>query len=697
MYRPTPLSSATLSVANLMSLSPVRRHFLLGLIVLFRAGHLFRVAFVTGIFPALVLTLSIHTTQAGSATWDLNPGSGDWNTATNWTPTTVPNGPADTAFFDLSNTTALSISANTEVNGIVFDSNAGLNAFTITASPSFTLTISGVGITNNSGSAQNFVAAPSATGVNALRLLFNNSATAGSETFFTMNGGATFGGTPGRTLFDDSSSASHGTFTNNGPTVQGTFGGGGTLFNNSATASNGTFINNGGTVGSQFGGDQGFTNFNDTSTAADGIFTNNAATVSGAHGGTTAFGGSATAANGTFVNKGAFVTGAGNGFNSGSGMTRFFNASTAANGTFTNDAATVSGSDGGFTEFHDASTAANGTLTNNGATVSGAGGGFTYFYDTSTAGNATLIANGGMGGGQGGTILFEDNSSGGTSRVEVLGNSSLDISPHNAPSQRFPGVPIGSIEGDGNVFLGVNNMAVGSNNMNTTFSGVIQDGGQNGGTGGSLTKIGTGTLVLSGSNTYTGNTNVNAGVLQVDGSITSNTFVNHFGTLSGTGTVNGNVTNGNVTNHLGGTVSPGDAPGTLTVNGNYTQSNNGTLLIDIAGPNTGQFSILDVLGNANLNRIALLLPVLENGFVPTVGESFTFMDYSALTGTFSIFDRNIDNVMEHWDITYQPKDAILTVAPGNVPVPDQASTLLLLTLSLLGLVTYRHGLPRKQA
>jgi hypothetical protein len=43
---------------------------------------------------------------------------------------------------------------------------------------------------------------------------------------------------------------------------------------------------------------------------------------------------------------------------------------------------------------------------------------------------------------------------------------------------------------------------VGSNNLSKTLSGVIQDGGFNGGTGGSLTKIGTGTLSLTNSNTY---------------------------------------------------------------------------------------------------------------------------------------------------------------------------------------------------
>src|SRR5450432_3052174 len=76
--------------------------------------------------------LSLRPCYGASATWDLNPGT-DWNTATNWTPVTVPNGPSDTATFDVSNTTAVSISAPTQVDGILFTPAA--SAFTITIMP----------------------------------------------------------------------------------------------------------------------------------------------------------------------------------------------------------------------------------------------------------------------------------------------------------------------------------------------------------------------------------------------------------------------------------------------------------------------------------------------------------------------------------------------------------------------------------
>ena len=545
---------------------------------------------ITGIFAVLGLMLCIHTSLAGNATWDFNPGSGDWNTAANWTPATVPNGSADTATFAVSNTTAISISANTTVDGITFA--PGASSFTITASPFFALTISGVGITNNSGTTQNFVATRNFSFPQ--QIVFTNNATAGTSTIFTNNNGI------------------------------GGFGGGITIFLDTSTAGNATFINMSGTVSGPF---QGGTEFKGSSTAGSATIINHGGTVSGAFGGTTLFDG-------------------------------FEGSPTAGNATIINDGGTVSGAFGGITRF---------------------------FIGTPTADSATLIANGGLGGGQGGTILFEDNSTGGTSRIEVFGNGNLDISLHNKSFHDILGVTVGSIEGDGNVFLGANNLTVGSNNLSTTFSGMIQDGGVNGGTGGSLTKIGTGTLELTGANTYTGNTNIKGGVLQIHGSITSNTFVNHSSTLAGTGNIYGAVT-GN------GIVRPGDPIGTLTVN-SYTQPvGSGRLLIDIAGTGAGEFSVLDVLDIANVN--GFLEPVLQTGFIPSIGDQFTFLDYGSIFGAFRFQNPVFDNGMERWVVSYGATDAVLTATANT---PDEASTLLLLAVSFLGLVTYRRRSARKGA
>ena len=528
-----------------------------------------------------LLFLLADIARAGSATWKRNARSGDWNTKNNWTPAHVPDGSADTATFALSNTTDASISANTEVNGITFTA-AATNPYKITAQPGSTLTISVAGITNNSGATQSFVTAVNGAG-NFGQIFFTNSATAGTSIIFTNFGGTSFfntstaangsfvnkGGTPsssaGGTAFHDSSTAGNANFTNSAGTGTGTSA---TSFLDNSTAANGNFTNDGG--GSVTGGafkEGGQTLFSGTSTAANGTFVNNGATAGGGFGGATVFDDSSTAGNGIFTNNGGAASGVAA---LGGGATFFFGTSTAANGTFINNAAPASDAEGGVTEFglpffNFSPSAGSGTFITNGATISGAVGGKTLFNNASTADTATLIANGGINGGGGGGIFFEEQSTGGTARIEVFGNGFLDISGHLAPSPPLlkpSRVTVGSIEGDGNVFLGRNNLTVGSNNLSTIFSGVIQDDGA----ASSLTKIGSGTLTLSGTNTYTGATIIKGGVLQVDGSITSNTFVgpsgrNRSATLAGTGTIHGSVTN----NGTVSPVSPGDAPDILTV------------------------------------------------------------------------------------------------------------------------------------
>src|SRR5690606_15361796 len=58
---------------------------------------------------------------------------------------------------------------------------------------------------------------------------------------------------------------------------------------------------------------------------------------------------------------------------------------------------------------------------------------------------------------------------------------------------------------------------------------------------GEVKKLGAGELLLTGTNTYTGDTSVDAGRLAINGSVTSNVNVNNGGTLGGNGTITGDL------------------------------------------------------------------------------------------------------------------------------------------------------------
>src|ERR1044072_9493290 len=212
--------------------------------------------------PACILLTFVltHLALADSATWKTNSSSGDWNTAANWTPATVPNGPSDTATFNQSNTQSVLVSASVEVSDIVFA--AGGDGFTITASPSNVgVTLSGAGIVNNSGITQNFVAdalragrgtiqflnnATAADGVFVVKgdVRFLTNATAGNASFTVANSNPRAGLLPGLVGFSDSASAADASFTVSGSHLSGRAGGQG-FFENDARASTETFTING--------------------------------------------------------------------------------------------------------------------------------------------------------------------------------------------------------------------------------------------------------------------------------------------------------------------------------------------------------------------------------------------------------------------------------------------------------------------
>jgi autotransporter-associated beta strand protein len=330
----------------------------------------------------------------------------------------------------------------------------------------------------------------------------------------------------------------------------------------------------------------------------------------------------ATAGSGCiFTNGGNKVSGPDSG-----GRTNFFNASSAANGTFNNDAGAVNGAFGGETVFLDNSTAANATLTANGATVLGAQGGSIIFVGASSAGNATLIADGGLGVGGNGAIRFAVQSHGSKARVEVFGIGSvysrgrLDLTGR---LNKHPDVTIGSLEGNGVVFLGGSRLSVGSNNLDSTFSGEISHTGL--GLGGytpgvdSLTKIGTSTLTLTGANLYSGGTTIKRGKLLINnqsgsGTGTGPVLVNG-GRLGGDGTIAGAVTVGDGSGQsaiLSGGISA-TIPGTLTIESQLTFNSDATYMVQLNS----------ATGKADT--------VVANGVTMNSGAQFSFADLG--TGT----------------------------------------------------------------
>ncbi|MBB4837361.1 autotransporter-associated beta strand protein [Sphingomonas kyeonggiensis] len=133
-----------------------------------------------------------------------------------------------------------------------------------------------------------------------------------------------------------------------------------------------------------------------------------------------------------------------------------------------------------------------------------------------------------------------------TSNVNVAAAGTLDIRADQS---------VGGLNGAGSVLLGAN-LITGGLNANDSFSGIASGAG-------GLTKTGTGTLTLGGANAYLGATQVDAGTLQLDGSVAGAVNVASGATLSGSGSAGGIVTIADGAHLAAG----GAGAGTLTTGG----------------------------------------------------------------------------------------------------------------------------------
>ncbi|MBX9861063.1 MAG: autotransporter-associated beta strand repeat-containing protein, partial [Sphingomonas sp.] len=198
--------------------------------------------------------------------------------------------------------------------------------------------------------------------------------------------------------------------------------------------------------------------------------------------------------------------------------------------------------------------------------LSKTGAGTLTLSGTNTYTGATLVATGTLRAGS--TSAFGSNSAtnlGGTGFLDLGGFSNA----------------VGSLTGAGTVTNSGGSAATltaGGNNTSTTFSGVIQDGAS----ATALTKTGTGTLTLTGINTFTGGTTVNVGTLTlptpsstgiIRGALTINSgaIVNAstgwaFGFGNGTRVTDIVINNGTL-NFTGAAGQGGFAGNTITLNG----------------------------------------------------------------------------------------------------------------------------------
>ena len=165
------------------------------------------------------------------------------------------------------------------------------------------------------------------------------------------------------------------------------------------------------------------------------------------------------------------------------------------NGRSTAGSATVANGKSGLMAFDGHSSAGRATIANKG---------LVSFYGWSTAGGATVAT------GRSGLVAFYDHSNGGGAQLIVGSGGDLDIS-----GLTTRGMTAGSIAGAGTFYLGSKRLIVGGNNLSTEVSGALVNGGRAGGRGGSLLKTGSGTLILSGTNRYSGGTTITNGVLQL--------------------------------------------------------------------------------------------------------------------------------------------------------------------------------------
>ncbi len=258
-----------------------------------------------------------------------------------------------------------------------------------------------------------------------------------------------------------------------------------------------------------------------------------------------------------------------------------------------------------------------------------------------------------------GTLRFYG-STGSAATAFDLGTGTATLNNRNGVT-----ITLGALSGGSGTFLsgaGANNSPstylVGGKNLNTTFAGTIRDASAVRPT--IITKVGTGTWTLTGSNTYSGVTTVSLGRLLVNGNhatATNLVSVTSNGTLGGTGVIGGNTT-------VNGTLAPGTTIGTLTFNTNLTFSSGSRAQFEISRNPLSNDQVV-VLGT--LTRSGTLEVVNTSVELLEAGDNFQLFNAPNASGNFAAYDLPALEEGLAWNTSQLATNGRLWVVSTNPP------------------------------
>jgi len=198
------------------------------------------------------------------------------------------------------------------------------------------------------------------------------------------------------------------------------------------------------------------------------------------------------------------------------------------------------------------------------------------------------------------------------------------------------------------------------------------------------------TLSISGNVTVAGTATIN-GVLYLKGQLTQTTaqtawIVSHSSAVAVSGSVNTAAWiqgNGGVDGDLSlsgnVTVSVGNSPGTVFINGNFAMSSTSTLQIDV--DSSSNFDRLII--SKEFNRNGILYANFEGGYIPSYGTNFVFASHASSSGSFSISHGDYDVTLDKVHPSYGNQDTSFEYNSGLhavVPVVLIAGCLLALLI-----------------